>query len=45
MNQIEDTKEEMKIWQKIGFFSGPILFFLMLFFLLLSSWKVESKVQ
>ena len=32
MNEQNNTIEEMKIWQKVGFFAGPILFLLMLFF-------------
>ena len=43
MNQIEDSQEEMKIWQKVGFFTGPILFLLMLFFP--PSFVVENGIK
>ena len=32
MNQLDDNVSEMKIWQKIGFFAGPILFLIKLIF-------------
>ena len=43
MNQMDETQEEMKIWQKVGFFTGPILFLAMLLFP--PSFVVESGIK